>query len=416
MFDIKHAVLDRMRRPNLVAHGRYFGRQAMRIAWGFNHRFADGVKTLAQVVVAQHESCAGHGLVLPCPRGVAAALLLVVGIGGKRGDQHPRVAVGPQCGVNLIQITLARLDGQTVDQLSHQRGVDLAGTLVLIFIDENDVQIAAITQLLATQFAVGNDGKLVVLAMTVFETAPAPLGGDPQHRVSQRAQVIGNLLNGEFLLHVARECPEDFGMVCPAQQVQQSFLIVFTGCLQRLAALFQFSLEFSRHEPLLQHAVAGQLIDDTGVLEQVPRRPSGCAQHAKQSLMHQWALQQQRQITLPSQQGFDPVSDANSGVLADFSLPQPLPRASYQPNQTGAGFLTQSQHAGMISPQCHPVPKCGWQLLQQLVHVSGCSRRFFPAIAALAFLLTTTEQRVKFLRDEFAPGIQLGQKGLGRVE
>ena len=87
VLDIKHVTLDRMRRADLLAHAHNFRGEAMRIAWRLNHGLTDGVKAPAQASITQHEPRAGHGLVFPRPGRIAAALLLVVGIGGKRGDQ-----------------------------------------------------------------------------------------------------------------------------------------------------------------------------------------------------------------------------------------------------------------------------------------------------------------------------------------
>ena len=117
--------------------------------------------------------------------------------------------------------------------------------------------------------------------MPVFQTAPAPLRGHAQHRVGQCAQIIGNLFDGELLLHVARQRPEHFSVVGPSQQIQQSFLVIFSGNPQRLTPLLQLVFEFSRNKPFFQHVVASQLINDPGVFEQVARRPSGRTQQAQ---------------------------------------------------------------------------------------------------------------------------------------
>ncbi len=129
--------------------------------------------------------------------------------------------------------------------------------------------------------------------------------------------------------------------------------------------------------------------------------------------MHQWPLQQQRQVTLATQQRLDPVGDAHGSLLANLALPQPLARAPHQPNQPGAGLFFQRQHAGVVTPQRHPVPERWRKLLEQLIHVSCRGGAGFAAVAVFALLLTATQQGVKFLRDQFAPGIQLGQEWLG---
>jgi hypothetical protein len=109
-----------------LAHGDDLA-QRCGVARRGDHGFAHRIEAGGQVVAAQHEAGARHGLVFPGPGGVAAALLLVVGIGLEAGHQQARVAVGAQRGVDLEQIAFAGLDGQPVDQLAHEGGVDLGG-------------------------------------------------------------------------------------------------------------------------------------------------------------------------------------------------------------------------------------------------------------------------------------------------
>ena len=58
---------------------------------------------------------------------------------------------------------------------------------MFVFVDEDDVQITAVTQLFAAQFTVADDGYLrhifCVGDVLVFETLPAPLHGDTQYGV-----------------------------------------------------------------------------------------------------------------------------------------------------------------------------------------------------------------------------------------
>ena len=97
---------------------------------------------------------------LPSPGRVAAALLLVTGVGFKTCDQQARVAVRPQSGVNLKKIAFAGFKGQPGDEFSDQRGIHNRGLLVRIFIHKHDVKVASVAKFFAAQFAVGNDGNL----------------------------------------------------------------------------------------------------------------------------------------------------------------------------------------------------------------------------------------------------------------
>ena len=109
---------------------------------GLAHR----IEARGQLRRTEHAARARDGLVLPGPGGVAAALLLIVGIGVEGRDQQARVAVRAQRGVDLVQVTLAGLDGQPVDQLAHEGRIDLLRALVVVLVDEHDVEVAAVAE------------------------------------------------------------------------------------------------------------------------------------------------------------------------------------------------------------------------------------------------------------------------------
>jgi hypothetical protein len=230
--DVEFVGLDRVCAGHAVAHGGNFGTQAVRIAWRADHRLAHRIKAFVQGRITEHTARPCHGLVFPGPGGVGTALLLVVGVGGKAGDQQAGIAVGAQRRVNFIQVAFAGLDSQPVDELAHQRGIDLRRVFVVVVKDKHDVQIAAVAQFLAAQFAVGNDAKPGLRAVRLFQLTPAPAGGDSQDGIGQRAQVVGHLLHREFALDVARQGTKDFGVVGAAQQVEQAFLVVLAGAGQ----------------------------------------------------------------------------------------------------------------------------------------------------------------------------------------
>ena len=62
-------------------------------------------------------------------------------------------------GGRLEQVAFGRLGRQPVDDLAHVSRVGLGRALVLVFVDEHDVQVAAVTEFLASQFAVTQDGE-----------------------------------------------------------------------------------------------------------------------------------------------------------------------------------------------------------------------------------------------------------------
>ncbi len=212
-----------------LAHGGDLAGQAGPVARRGDDGLAYGVKALTQARRAQHEAGARHGLVLPGPGGVAAALLLVVGIGLEAGHQQAGVAVRAQLGVDLEQVALARLHGQPVDELAHEGGVDLGGAVVVVVENEDDVQVAAVAQLFAAQLAVADDGELRFVPVAALQSLPAPAAGHAQHAVGQQRQVVGHLLHRDAPFHVARQGAEDLGVVRAAQQVQQVLVVVLAG-------------------------------------------------------------------------------------------------------------------------------------------------------------------------------------------
>ena len=187
---------------------------------------AHALKARAQVVATQHTARARHGLVFPSPSGVAAALELVRGKGFKARDQQTRIAVGAQGGVNFVHIAFTGFHGQPIDEFAHHLAIDLAGALVVVVKHKHQVQIAAVAQLFAAQFAVGQDGQLGVGAVAGFQAAPAPAQGDAQHAVGQGAELVGHLFHRHHAFHVARQGAKHLGMLSPPQQVQHRLFIV----------------------------------------------------------------------------------------------------------------------------------------------------------------------------------------------
>ena len=346
-----------MRSAHLLAHGHNLGAQRGQLARCGDDSAAHLVKTRGQRCVTQHAAGSRHGLVFPGPGGVAAALLLVVGVSRKADDQQARAAIGPQGGVDLKQITFAGLYSEPVDDLAHQRGIDLAGLLVLVFVNKHNVQVAAVTQLFAAQLAVGNDGELRLLAVAGFQALPAPVGGQAQDGFGQRAQIVGHLLNTEHAFDVTRQCAKHFGVVGPAQQVQTSFFVVFAGTLQGSQPLLELSHKDPGVKALLQQIVAGQLVNHARVLQQITGRPLGCAQQAQQALVNRRALQQHGQVTFAAQQRLDPVDQTQRRLFTDLALQQPDRGALHQSGQPGARVFAQGLHARVQAPRHQTVSK-----------------------------------------------------------
>ena len=231
MLDVKLIALDRVRHPNFIAHGHDFVPKQLRIARGVDNTRPDIFKKLAQKLATQDKTRPSHGLMLPSPCRITAALLLVTGVGSKTGDQQARVAVRPQSRVNFKQIAFTGFNVQPGDNFSNQGGIHNRSLLLGILVNKHKVQIASVAELFAAQLAVGNDGDLRLPGwgwMFILKTCPAPLDGDAKHRFGQRAQVISHLLDRKNTFHVPGQRAKNFCMVGTAQQIQTSFFVVFS--------------------------------------------------------------------------------------------------------------------------------------------------------------------------------------------
>ena len=201
--------------------------------------------------------------------------------------------------------------------------------------------------------------------MAFLEALPAPAGGDTQHGLGQRTQVVGHLLHRDAAFHVARQGAEHLGVVRAAQQVEQGFVVVLAGDPHGLEAALQLGLEVCGHKPLGQHRVVGQLVDDARVLHQVTRWPFGRTHDVQQPLMHRRALQQQRQVTLAAQQGLHPVGHLHGRGFTHTALFDPGAGALHQPHQPGAHVVPQRLHPRVFAPLGHTSAEQGGQFWQQ---------------------------------------------------
>ena len=161
VFEVEDACFFSVGLAHALAHGDDFVLQAGCIARCGEDLFADAVEQLMQARAAEAAAGAGHGLMFPDPGGVAAALQLVVFKSGHGGGEQARVAVGAQGSVDFVQVAFAGFGGEPHDEFAHQRGVDFAGALVAVFVQKDQIQVAAVAQLQPAQFAVGDDGEVV---------------------------------------------------------------------------------------------------------------------------------------------------------------------------------------------------------------------------------------------------------------
>ena len=203
-------------------------------------------------------------------------------------------------------------------------------------------------------------------------------------------------------------------MVGAAQQVQQGFVVVFARGLERGQAQRQLALEVGGNEAVVEDGIAGELVDHTGVLQQIARGPARRAQQVQQALMHRRTLQQQRQIAFAPQQRLQPVDQAHAGFFAHAAVGHPLRGALHQAEQARAGFVAQAGDARVVTPfgdaRRQPRRQLGNQVIDLLRRGHG-ERARTVAIAGTALRRRiAAEQGVEFLGHKFAVGVELVQE------
>ena len=101
--------------------------------------------------------------------------------------------------------------------------------------------------------------------MGLFKAAPAPAGGDAQHRIGQGTQVIGDFFYRQLAFNVAGQGAKHLGMVGAAQQIQQGLVVVFAGAGQGFAAVVQVGFKFCGVKTLKEDVGSRQLVNHSGV-------------------------------------------------------------------------------------------------------------------------------------------------------
>ena len=324
---------------------------------------------------------------LPGPGGVAAAADLVALEAVDRADQQARVAVGPQRGVDVEQLAGGGAQRQPGDQLANEVAVDLLRTVAIIgtglvgvVVEKHHIEVAAVTQLFATQLAVGDDGEVGRLAVVLAQPRPGPAQHAIQGGVGQRRQIIGHLLDRDQALDVAHQGAEDLGMVGMAQRVQQRVFVVLTGAAPSAVAVFEVGDVLGGVKALVQQPLVGQFVDHAGVAHQVLHRPARQSQQAQQPAHHLGAFDQQGQVAVATQQGFEPVDETQRAVFGAVAVGHAGAGALDQHAQAQLGFVAQRAHPRLVAPLAHAFGQAGRQRVEQGVVVD----RQRPGAAALA--------------------------------
>ncbi|MNT15031.1 hypothetical protein D3C72_1500630 [compost metagenome] len=156
LLQIEAAVAGRMGIEHLLAHGHHFAlERAVFRAFLAQDRVADALEMLADGGVAGAKARARERLVLPHPG--RAALVALERL--HAGDQHARGAVGAQGDVDVEQNAGRGVRGHPGNEALRQLGVQARRFLVVVVEEENDVEVRDITEFLAAQLAIRDDGE-----------------------------------------------------------------------------------------------------------------------------------------------------------------------------------------------------------------------------------------------------------------
>ena len=171
---------------HFVAHGNHLAGQGLRVSGGTQNLATHGFKRLTQALIAHTKPRPRHRLVLPNPSGIGAALTLVIGKRFPRSHQQASTAIGAQGSVDFIHITLTGFDGEPLNELAGKSRVNLPCLRVIILVDKDDIEVAAVAQFLAAPFAIAQHSKTRQFTVAHFQPRPNPQGGDLNQGVGQQ--------------------------------------------------------------------------------------------------------------------------------------------------------------------------------------------------------------------------------------
>ncbi len=155
---------------HLLAHLAHFGLQRRGLARGGEHIATNGIKLRFQLRIAIHHPGTHQGLMFPGP----GLVLLIIGEGVGRGDQHARRPGRTQAGIHLIQNAGRSPGAEQVHDALGEAQVELTPVDLALavghhvhraVVEENQVQIGAVAQLPAAQLAVTHHRKAAPFAI-----------------------------------------------------------------------------------------------------------------------------------------------------------------------------------------------------------------------------------------------------------
>jgi len=143
---------------------------------------------------------------------------------------------------------------------------------VCIIVNKDQIQVRFVTQFLAAQLPIRDDGEAGDFTVFLACVRPAQIEHMAQHQVGQIAQMVAELFQRQQILKIHREQVEDLLLLDVAQAIHLALHVVFAISQSRAdvrvdALPVWRPIDFSGIE---------QLIEQRGVKSQIFSRPATC--------------------------------------------------------------------------------------------------------------------------------------------
>ncbi|MNN43944.1 hypothetical protein D3C81_1582100 [compost metagenome] len=142
--------------------------------------------------------------------------------------------------------------GHPRNEALRQLGVQARRFLVVVVEEENDVEVRDITEFLAAQLAIRDDGEFRHVAVARRDGLPDGLHGGGDDDVGQLRQVVGQLFHAEVARQVLRQALEQLCVVHFAQDIHLPLRVA--------GRIVELALQVERQGGRVGHRVADALV------------------------------------------------------------------------------------------------------------------------------------------------------------
>ena len=336
VLEIEQPAVIRVRLAHLVAHRQDLAAERRKLAGPAQYFDADALESSADSRIARDEAGAGQRLMFPHP----GLFELILPERSDLAHQESGCAVGTQSQIGFVEHAGGSGAGQPgVDALCQAR-VRFRRGLVIVVVQENDVEIGRIAKLLAAQFAVADDRKLRLFAVTHAQRIPGEPQHSFQHGAGEVAQVIGQRLERQRAGEVEREQAQRLRLLEVAQEVHLPLGVA----LVLVEARAQGGAQLRPVRRIAGALRVDQFIEQHRMLRQVIGGPWTCRSQARQPRGRIRIFEQQGEI------GFAPadaVHDVEHALESRIRIGQHARGIQHLRNQPIQQPLAGCRHAAI---------------------------------------------------------------------